>query len=427
MMFKEKSLITFLVVVYLIIISSIIYNRRSKASDQPNQYQTVTFWHAGAGKERVKTIKELIQKFEEENPEIKIKLKIIPWDQKPHEKIQIAIASKTEPDIASVGTPFDQIISDFNAVESLDKYMDKETIDDFININRNQNKIVSVPWFTDVRALIYRKDLLAKKGIPEPTESWTWEEFIRYASALTEDNNNDGITDIFGYATTARYAYQFVVFMWQNGSDLYSNDGKKAIVASEQSIEAVQFFVDLMKKHKVSPIFTTENLLIIRKMFAEGKIAMFMDCSDAANALTSEPALTGKIGVGQIPHNKKFAAYANSDALVIFRRSKNKKNAAKLLNFLIRPDNMLFYDKKTGFSPSRRSVADNPFFDKYPIKKAFIKQSACGKPWRMPPFTPSPRLILTRNIQMAIEGKFSVKEALLKAEKKMNSEIGSLF
>ena len=425
-MLKEKIFITFLAALYLIIFSSILINRRPEILDKDKTTRTVTFWHAGAGKERVAAIKELIEKFEKENPEIKIKLKIIPWGQKPHEKIQIAIASRTEPDIASVGSPFDKVIADFGALEPLDKHIDDKTIGDFFEVMRYKEGIASLPWFMDVRALIYRKDYFQKKGIPEPKQSWTWEKFLKYAKMLTEDTNGDGITDIYGYATTTRYAYQFVVFIWQNGGDLYSEDGKRAIVASPESIEAVQFFVDLMKKYKVSPVFTTENLLIIRKMFAEGKVAMFMDCSDAANAFANEPELADKVGAGQIPHSKELAAYSSNDALVIFKRSKNKKDATKFLQFLVREDNMLYYAKATGFSPSRWSVAENPFFQTNPLKKAYIEQSAVGRLWKMPSFTPSPKKILTRNVQMAIEGKFTVKEALQKAEKQMNEDIGSL-
>ncbi len=425
-MFKEKIFIAVFGAIYLIIFSSVFIKRQPEIIDRDKTIRSVTFWHAGAGKERVDAIKELIKKFEKENPEIKIRLKIIPWGQKPHEKIQIAIASRTEPDIASVGSPFDKIIADFGALEPLDTHISKKTIADFFEVMRYKEGIASLPWFMDVRALIYRKDYFRKKGIPEPEQSWSWKEFLKYAKMLTEDTNGDGITDIFGYATTARYAYQFVVFIWQNGGDMYSKDGKRATVASPVAIEAVQFFVDLMKKHKVSPVFTTEDLLIIRKMFAEGKVAMFMDCSDAANAFANEPELADKVGVGQIPHSKQLAAYSSNDALVIFKRSQNKKDAIKFLQFLVREDNMLFYSKATGFSPSRRSVADDPFFRTNPLKKAYIEQSAVGRLWKMPAFTPSPKKILTRNVQMAIEGKFTVKEALQKAEKQMNEDIGSL-
>ncbi len=426
-MLREKLFAGAFVLIYVAIVASVICRKPHGAPPERGGPETITFWQAGSGEERVQVIKRLIADFEKENPDIHVKLKIIPWGQKPHEKIQIAIASRTEPDIASVGSPFDKIIADFGVLEPLDSLLDKSTIEDFYTVTRFQDGVASVPWFTDVRALIYRKDYLRQAGVPEPRESWTWDQFVSYAKRLTKDTNGDGIVDVYGYATTARYAYQFVVFIWQNGGSLYSPDGTRATVASENSVEAVQFFVDLMKKHKVSPVFTTESLLIVRKMFAEGKVAMFMDCSDAVKAFLREPDLAPKVGVGQIPHNKEYAAYSNYDALVIFRRSVHKKAAAKFLSFLVRPDNMLLYAKVTGFSPSRRSVANNRYFQRDSLRAAFIKQAAVGRPWWMPPFTPTPSKILTRHVQMAIEGKLSVREALERAQAAMNREIGSLY
>jgi len=425
-MLKEKLFIVSFIFLYVAIIFSIRFHKPILATNQTKKSEIV-FWQSGAGSERVEAIKTLIAKFEKENPDIKVKLKVIPWSQKPHDKIQIAIASHTEPDIASMGFPFDKIIADFGAVEPLNKFFPDSVMNDFFHLTKFRGGVASLSWFMDVRALIYRKDYLKAKGIPEPQKSWTWEEFLKYARMLTEDKNRDGITDVFGYGTTLRYAYQFIVFVWQNGGELYSKDGKRATIASKEAVEAIKFYIDLMNKYHISPKFTTENLFVIRKMFAEGKVAMFMDCSDAVNAFLQEPELANKVGVGQIPHHKRYAAYSGTDKLVIFKNARHKKEAVKFLKFLIRKDNLLYYSKKTSFSPPRKSVAQNPYFMNDPIRKAFIEQTKVGRLWELPPFTPSPRQILTRNVQVAVEGKISVEEALKKAEKEMNQEIGSLY
>ncbi len=418
MRYKERIFILAIFFVYLTIFLSIFFKNKNFGKEN-----FVNFWHAGGGKERMKAIKILIKKFEKERG-IKVKLKIIPWGQKPHEKIQIAIASRTEPDIASVGSPFDKIIADFGAVEPLQKYIGRSVLDDFIQKTTFKEGVASLPWFLDVRALIFRKDFLTEKNIPFPTESWSWEEFLKYARKLTVDKDGDGIVDIYGYGTTARYAYQFLTFIWENGGELYSKDGKKAFQNMDNIKEALKFFINLMIKEKVSPKFTTENMLIIRKMFSEGKIAMFMDCSDAALALRKE--LGDKVGVGFLPHKKKKAAYSGADSLVIFKKSKNKKEAIEFLKFLIRPDNMLFYVQKTGFSPSRKSVVNNKILKKDDIRRLYSKQAIYGRIWELPPFTPSPRRILTRYVQMIIERKLTLEEGLLKMKKEMEKEIGSL-
>ncbi len=422
--FTKENIFRFVIaVIYLVIFLSIVFKEKTT---EVKGKKCVLFWHAGSGDERVFAIKTLIKKFQNENPSICVKLKIIPWGEKPHDKIQIAIAGRDVPDIASVGSPFDRTIYDFGAVEVLNKYFDSSFFNDFVELGRDQKKVYSIPWFLDVRALIYRKDLFKKYGIPGPDGSWSWDDFLKYAKRLTVDYDGDGIIDLYGYGETARYAYQFLTFIWQNGGRLYSKDGKKVVVDSEESVYAVKFFVDLMKRYKVSPKFTTESLLIIRKMFAEGKIAMFMDCSDALKSFLKDERLKNKVGVGLLFYKKKRASYAGADSFVIFRDSKNKEDAVKFLKFLLRKDNMLYYALETGFSPSRRSVMRSKEILKDPLRAVFIKQAEYGVLWKIPPFTPTPKTILTKTVQQIIEGKYSVEEGLKRAREKMEKEIGIL-
>lgn len=90
--------------------------------------------------------------------------------------------------------------------------MSKEMRADFfpnlLKMSEFKGQLVAIPWFTDCRALFYRKDLLAAEGIPEPTTSWTWDQFLTYAKKLTKDLNGDGIIDQYGFGTSGRYGSQ---------------------------------------------------------------------------------------------------------------------------------------------------------------------------------------------------------------------------
>jgi len=95
----------------------------------------------------------------------------------------------------------------------VDKYIPAEMKADFspqqLKTATVDGKLIALPWFGDVRPLIYRKDLLQAAGVPEPTGSWTWDEFLTYAKKLTRDLNGDGIIDQYGFGTSGRYVSQY--------------------------------------------------------------------------------------------------------------------------------------------------------------------------------------------------------------------------
>ena len=85
----------------------------------------------------------------------------------------------------------------------------------------------------------------------------------------------------------------------------------------------MQFYVDLTRKHGVTPPGATNiDLQEIQKMFAEGKVAMFIDASDTAVRFSKEPDLAGKLGVGLLPHNKAHGSFAGADMVVMSSQSK---------------------------------------------------------------------------------------------------------
>lgn len=69
--------------------------------------------------------------------------------------------------------------------------------------NRNNEKLVAVPWYIDVGLLFYRKDLLSKYGEKPPE---TWNDLERIARKIQDGERADGNSDFWG-------------FVWQGKAD----------------------------------------------------------------------------------------------------------------------------------------------------------------------------------------------------------------
>jgi multiple sugar transport system substrate-binding protein len=385
---------------------------------------TITFWQAGGSPETSALVRQLIDEFEAANPDIQVNFQAIPWAEDPHTKFQAAIVGGTIADVFTVGDPFELVLAAAGGLEPLDAYIPQATKNDFLPqfIERAtyNGKLYALPWFGTVRAMFYRKDLLAAAGVPEPTTSWTWEEFLTYAKKLTRDLNGDGVIDQYGFGTSGRYVSQYQPFVRQNGVDFVDEKRNVATANDAAVIEAMQFYIDLVRTHKVTPPgITTINLQEIQKMFAEGKVAMFFDCEDTAAMFSKEPALTGKFGIGMLPHKKGHAAYAGTDVLVMSKQSKNKEAAWKFIEFFLSPKCMAEYCKLTGFSPARKSLAEHGYF-KDPIRQAFAKQLEVGGYFYFKhPKASSFSSAIRAEVQEAMEGKKTVKQAMDDLQKKL--------
>ncbi|NLG80309.1 MAG: ABC transporter substrate-binding protein [Firmicutes bacterium] len=385
---------------------------------------TITFWQAGGDDLSIPCVRELVREFQSKNPDIEVRYQAIPWAEDPHTKYQAAIAGGTVADVLSVGSPFEHTLAAADALEPLDKYMSKEMKADFfphlLEMSQFKGQQVAIPWFTDCRALFYRKDLLAAEGIPEPTTSWTWDQFLTYAKKLTKDLNGDGIIDQYGFGTSGRYGSQWTPFVRQNGGNFVDEERWVPTANDPAVIEGLQFYVDLIRVHKVTPPGITTILLNeIQKMFAEGKVAMFVDCGDTANRFQKEPQLSGKFGVGLMPHNKAHATFAGADAFVITKHSKNKEAAWKFLEFMVSPEAMAKYCEASGFLPVRKSLGEHPIF-KDPIKQGFIKQLEAGVYFTYKhPQGSQVTDIIRAAVQEAMEGTKTVQQAMNDAQKQL--------
>ncbi len=389
----------------------------------------ITFWFAGGDpKTDLPLVKQYIEEFEEATG-IKVKFVAIPWAEDPHTKIQVAIASGKAPDLIKLGSPFEHVLARFGVLEPLDNLIPDEVVEAFIPAvledSRYQastpkglkGKLISVPYFTDVRTVLYRKDIFAERGVPEPAD-WTWDDFAKYAQQLTFDRDGDGQIDVYGFGTSGRYASQWVTFAWQAGGRILDENGYPA-VNSPEFIEGVKFYWDLFNTYKVVPPgAVTANLWDIgRKMLAEGKVAMYVDCGDSAKVLYEE--LGDKLGVGLLPKHPvtgKRTAFSGADSFVIPRQSRHKEEAAQLLLWLIDKDRMLEYCKVSGFLPARQDAADDPSFAEDPIKSMYIKQLGDSRGWIKHPEASFIARTLRAEIQDALSGKRSVEEALNRAQ-----------
>lgn len=225
-----------------------------------------------------KFYQEVLEKFEKEKG-IAVKLLTIPGEQY-IAKLETMSAGGTPPDVFFLNEKFILRFAEKGVIQSLNPFIKKDPsfdIEDFfpqiLNAVKYEGHLYQMPFFFSTVALFYNKNLFDDAGVEYPNENWTWKTFLEAAKKLTKDIDQDGKPDIYGYAIVP-WLNRWAIWVWQNGGEVFSPDGKRCLLNTPEAIEAIQFYADLANVYRVSPPISYTKEHDVNSLFVMGRIAM---------------------------------------------------------------------------------------------------------------------------------------------------------
>jgi multiple sugar transport system substrate-binding protein len=207
---------------------------------------TMVVWGGDLDKQ---TYQERIDLFEDANPDIKIKLQLIPGDQY-EQKVQTMIAGGNGPDIMQVAENVN-VYSSKNQLLPLDDLVASAGLDlqerfgPVGDLYSYEDQVYAIPDRSGAMIVYYNKDLFDAAGLDYPNAGWTWDD----AQSAMEELTIPG--EQWGYGGAGWWA-QWWSFAYQNGGQIVDDSGRPA-VNSAQVVEALQWANDLTHVHHVVP------------------------------------------------------------------------------------------------------------------------------------------------------------------------------
>ncbi|GJM74558.1 hypothetical protein HMSSN036_67740 [Paenibacillus macerans] len=157
----------------------------------------------------------------------------------------------------------------------------------------HDGKIYGLPWIQQPVMLYANKALFDEAGASYPDKTWTWDQFIDAATKLTKDKTGKHPGEAgFDEKSVVQWGFTLngwppsQMFVWQNGGEVLTEDGKSPI-DSKEATAAYKFYADLVN----GPLTPSQQIIRDRgfdKMFRDGQVAMFM--GGAADDLDSTVA-----------------------------------------------------------------------------------------------------------------------------------------
>jgi multiple sugar transport system substrate-binding protein len=347
----KKIIFIFPVIFLILLFSSCAQQREYKIILEFYQ-----FWTDPAVKP---TLLQMIDDFEKENPGIKINLTDLTWSEG-HEKIVVAFASGTAPDIIELGSDW---VPEFSSQDVLlDVTSEAKLIQDSLLMWEPvmyKDKFYGFPWILDTRVLFYNKELMKKTDLDPERPPLTWDELLSYSQKI-----NQLKPKAYGFGANSaerhRLYKKFLPFFWGNGGKILSDDQKSSEINSKEGLEALEFYKRLTQQG------TIDTQRMLDESFKQGKIGFIISGGWLLNDIEKNlPDLEFGICLIPKPENGNHSSFAGGEFLVINKKTKHSEAALKFIKHLIKPENSLKFCKSIGSAmPSARGMELDPYYQK---------------------------------------------------------------
>jgi multiple sugar transport system substrate-binding protein len=355
---------------------------------------TLRLWAFGREGEEVQ---QLIPEFERRNPGIRVQVQQIPWIAA-HEKLLTAYVGDATPDLAQIGNTWIPEFAALGALEPLGGWIGRSEVVDSTayfggiwSTNTIGDTVYGVPWYVDTRVIFYRKDILARAGYPEMPA--TWAEWRRAMEAVKRELG-PGRHAIF--LPTNEWAQPYV-FGMQTGSTLLDSAGRYGVFSDSAFRRAFDFYVGLFESG-LAPALGNVEIANVYQEFARGRFAMWItgpwNLGEFRKRLPAD--LQDDWGTAPLPApdgDSAGVSIAGGSSLAMFRASRSKEAAWRLVEFLSSTEQQDRFYRLTGDLPARTDAWEATGLADDPKARAFWLQLHRVRPI---PKVPEVELIATR-------------------------------
>ena len=385
------------------------------SSNATNKQVTLDFWTT-TGEIETNAIVEVVKKFEEQNPTIKVNVKEVEFE-KAANQFKTATLSNSAPDIFRADIGWTTEFADLGVLLSLkDKVTEADKKDYFesaFKYNMYENDIYGIPMVTDAPALLYNKKMLAESGYENPPE--TMEELLEIAKSVTNPTENQ-----YGIYISPD-SYYSLPYVWGFGGGMISDDNE-IMIGNSGSVDGIDFMMKLLNEKVAQPYKNFDNWnAVMMEDFKTGKVAMIINGPWATTDILNggEFQTSTNLGVVPVPAGPNGqGSPVGGHNLVISKYTDTPDEAYQFIEFLNNVENQVYFAKELGILPTRQSAYDDKELLENPIFQGFRSQLEVATSRPVIPegsllfgdFTANLTSILMREIT-TIEGLGNVEDA----------------
>ncbi|MCC7438903.1 MAG: sugar ABC transporter substrate-binding protein [Armatimonadetes bacterium] len=226
-----------------------------QSSDGKTTLRVAHFWG-----DQQELWKEVIAEFEKANPNIRVEQQVVSFTVHKDKVLAAAAADVDAGDLILLEDWFAQELLDREYLADLQPFVDRDlTPDQIFPISlesfRRGKSLRAFPVAMGSYPLLYNKDLFDAAGLRYPDSTWTYDTLLAAAQKLTVDKDGDGKPEQWGFLLDNSGGFDGLLYSL--GGGVLTPDLQRSAFNEPSTVRALQFWVDLVQKYKVSPSYAS--------------------------------------------------------------------------------------------------------------------------------------------------------------------------
>jgi len=405
MSFKKVTLSILTIILILVILGSF-----AVAVEAKTKVKVMSWWDFT----KHESLIGLKAAFEQKNPDLEIEWGRIGGSEYADKMLTIIAGGGEVPDVMMLAMDQVPVYASKGAIIALDKYMTESyknslypVVLDAVKFNGNY---YAAARDVTSKVMYLNKKLFDEAKVPYPSENWSWDDFRKISKQLTKGDSQWGFY-------FPKYADGFDHWLRLNGGGMVTRDGK-SLLAMPESIEALQFFQDMIVKDKSIP---TESQA---KQFGTSDVSSMLagKCAMQAGGLSKSLDLINAkieylIRPLPVPTGKKPLSVAFINTWTIPKGAKNPDLSWRVVEFFSGNDGQkIVLDTNMGL-PASKGVDLSAFLQKHPDNKYLVDSLAISVPFSAPMYCSDFFRLMQTEFDLMWLGQRSVKDAVSAVEK----------
>ena len=331
------------------------------------------YYPVAVGGPVTKTLDDMAASFEKENPGITIKPVYAGSYQDTIAKVLTAAKGGAAPNVAvllstdmftlideNVITPFDKV-----ANTPADQEWFKSFYPGFMANSQTGGKTWGIPFQRSTVVMYWNKDLFKEAGLDPNRAPKDWNELVEFGKKLTKRDAAGNVTTWGVQVPSSGFPYWlFQCFTTENGVELMNTAGTETYFDKPAVVDALQYWVDLSRKHAIHPPGVVE-WGTTPKDFFERKAAIIW--TTTGNLTNIRANAKFDFGVAMLPAGKQPGSPTGGGNFYLFDKNTPEQNAAalKFVKWMTEPKRAAEWAIATGYVAVSPAAWDTPEMKKY--------------------------------------------------------------
>lgn len=331
------------------------------------------YYPVAVGGPITKIVDTLAADFEKEHPGIKIKpvyagsyqdtitkaLTAAKGGDAPHMAVMLSTDMYTLID-EGVVVPFDELVK-----TPADRAWMSSFYPGFMKNSQTGGKTWGIPFQRSTIVMYWNKELFKQAGLDPNRPPQNWAELVDYGKKLTQRDAAGKVSTWGVQVPSSGFPYWlFQGFTTQNGVELMNAAGTQTYFDKPEVVEALQYWVDLSRKHQIHPPGVVEWGTTPKDFFERKAAIIWTTTGNLTNIRTNAKF---DFGVAMLPAGKQRGTPTGGGNFYVFKKASTaeREAAMKFIQWVTSPKHAAEWAIATGYVAVSPAAWDTPEMKKY--------------------------------------------------------------